>query len=260
MTAEPDKARERGSIILASLIVLVVAGAVSAGVAALVAATSETSADRFESEASFYAAESARVILQGGNAEALGEEPIQLGDRGYFRRITNSSRCEEGLELIVGWYGDEEMAEARGVHTICAASFGRLTQEDCEDPSEVDWKDPPTCVDGELWGDSPSPNELPPPGQLGPGVIVFGDLYLRGGGQANNFEESVCVLGDLRDGSPGGGQPPTVTFNETSCVGGEVRDGIIVEGELDAECMLDELDNLRSYCPGATGGQWDYEQ
>ena len=264
-TRTPDtRSAQSGSILVVALVILVIAGSVSAGVAHLVGSGSTISANALQSEQAFYIAES---VARSGPCEegSYGKD----NHVGHYNCVPGGAPCDSDQWHITAWIGNENQDNAQATHQICAPDptiFSELDESECQDPDSVDWDDPPRCIcsksdpeqdecDGET-GFNPSDIK-----DTSISIVVGGDMHFPGGASAHDFDYPVCVRGNI---SYTGNEPPT--FNEGGCLTGEFDHHQNYSGAPNAgldECTVEDFTSGNIPCQmqdatSGAGSTWSY--
>lgn len=125
-----------GVALLPALLVLVLAGTITAGVAVLVSSAYEGGADRLDADRALYAAESGRLLARAGRVVCDGTAYL-LGARTGFLCELEAETCG-GLDRIVGWSGGASLETSLATQEICAFAGGAGRVLDEFDPDRTE--------------------------------------------------------------------------------------------------------------------------
>ena len=235
---------QSGSILVVALVILVIAGSVSAGVAHLVSSSASVSANTLQSEQAFYIAESAARMASCPTSEQ------SLGN-GFF--TCDESQCGDDRKLIRAGVGGSDLGSSQAFHQLCVPIDLNppFNPDDCTHPDEVDnWSDPPDCVASGAGGEAGviPPGQVKKTGQL----AIYGDIAFQGTGSTLDFSEAqVCITGEVRAEHGGSENPTTLTIklstDSNSCYCTKHADITLID-EDDNEITHEDEDGLQECC------------
>lgn len=200
LVKDSGSSAESGGVLIPALIVLVIAGSVSAGVATLVSSGAVTGTDRSDSERAFYVVDSMRALYRSSGEIECRPEDIsgqEFGsDTGFECQPRENPDADDGCyreanAIMRGWAGGDSLESAEAVHQVCVtlgAGGGVPEEFRYDDPDDYD-SGPAYFGDNvEVTGNYTFDDRVffGDQGKIGGNVKVEGDLCMAEGGEVQN--------------------------------------------------------------------------